>query len=267
MIVDEEQRFGVAHKERLKQIKKVDVLTMTATPIPRTLHMALGGLRDMSVIETPPRDRLAIQTNVVKFRPLVIGRAIRNELERGGQVYFVHNRVETISAIGICCAAGPKARVVVGHGQMAEVNSKQYARFHRTQVRRPGRNDHHRERPGYSGLTRSSSTGPIDWAIPAVPAARSCGPSERRAYAYLLIPPTTPSPRRAARLKALKEFSDLGCGFRIAALDLEIRGAGNFLGGEQTDTSRRRLRNLLAMLERTVRELKGEGCEESCAPP
>ena len=122
MIVDEEQRFGVAHKERLKQIKKqVDVLTMTATPIPRTLNMALSGLRDMSVIETPPRDRLAIQTVVVKFSPLVIENAINFELERGGQVYVVHNRVESIYSLAnfmqkLC----PKARVGVGHGQMGE---------------------------------------------------------------------------------------------------------------------------------------------------
>ena len=101
LVVDEEQRFGVAHKERIKQMrKKVDVLTMTATPIPRTLHMSLVGIRDMSIIETPPKDRLSIQTNVVKFDPAVIRRAIRSELERGGQVYFVHNRVESIFAIG-----------------------------------------------------------------------------------------------------------------------------------------------------------------------
>jgi transcription-repair coupling factor (superfamily II helicase) len=122
MIVDEEQRFGVAHKERLKQIKKqVDVVTMTATPIPRTLNMALSGLRDMSVIETAPRDRLAIQTVVVKFKPAVIENAISFELERGGQVYVVHNRVESIYSLAnfiqkIC----PKARVCVAHGQMSE---------------------------------------------------------------------------------------------------------------------------------------------------
>src|SRR5439155_4026863 len=122
MIVDEEQRFGVAHKERLKHIKKqVDVVTMTATPIPRTLNMALSGLRDMSVIETAPSDRLAIQTVVVKFKPVVIENAIGFELGRGGQVYVVHNRVESIYSLAnfiqrIC----PKARVSVAHGQMGE---------------------------------------------------------------------------------------------------------------------------------------------------
>ena len=122
LVVDEEQRFGVVHKERIKQIRKsVDVLTMTATPIPRTLNMSLVGIRDMSIIETPPRDRLSIQTSVVKFDPLVIERAIKNELARGGQVYFVHNRVESIFSVGqLIQRLVPEARIVVGHGQMGE---------------------------------------------------------------------------------------------------------------------------------------------------
>src|SRR5688572_5021080 len=122
LVVDEEQRFGVVHKERLKQIrKKVDVLTMTATPIPRTLNMSLAGIRDMSVIETPPRDRLSIQTHVVRFEPEVIQRAIRTELERGGQVFLVHNRVESIHSIAeLVQRMVPEARVAVGHGQTDE---------------------------------------------------------------------------------------------------------------------------------------------------
>src|SRR5437773_919593 len=122
LVVDEEQRFGVAHKEKIKQLKKkVDVLTMSATPIPRTLNMSLIGIRDMSIIETPPKDRLSIQTNVVKFDQQVIARAIRSELARGGQVYFVHNRVESIFSIGhMVQRLVPEARVVVGHGQMGE---------------------------------------------------------------------------------------------------------------------------------------------------
>src|SRR5207247_7397100 len=118
LVVDEEQRFGVVHKERIKQIKrKVDVLTMSATPIPRTLNMSLIGIRDMSIIETPPKDRLSIQTNVVKFDAHVIGRAIRSELARSGQVYFVHNRVESIFSIGsLVQQLVPEARAVVGHG-------------------------------------------------------------------------------------------------------------------------------------------------------
>ena len=122
LVVDEEQRFGVAHKERIKQMrKKVDVLTMTATPIPRTLNMSLVGIRDMSIIETPPKDRLSIQTNVVKFDAPVIERAIRNEVARGGQIYFVHNRVESIFSSAACCSASsPRPGSSIGHGQMAE---------------------------------------------------------------------------------------------------------------------------------------------------
>ena len=122
LVVDEEQRFGVAHKEKIKQLrKKVDVLTMTATPIPRTLNMSLVGIRDMSIIETPPKDRLSIQTNVVKFDQQVIGRAIRTEIARGGQVYLVHNRVESIYSIGsLIQRLVPEARVAIGHGQMSE---------------------------------------------------------------------------------------------------------------------------------------------------
>ena len=120
LVVDEEQRFGVSHKERIKQMRrKVDVLTMSATPIPRTLNMSLVGIRDMSVIETPPRDRLAIQTNVVAFDQKVIGDAVRHELERGGQVYIVHNRVESIHSIaGLVQRLVPEAKIIVGHGQM-----------------------------------------------------------------------------------------------------------------------------------------------------
>ncbi|MBW8896266.1 MAG: DEAD/DEAH box helicase, partial [Acidobacteria bacterium] len=121
LVVDEEQRFGVAHKERIKQMRKrVDVLTMTATPIPRTLNMSLAGIRDMSIIETPPKERLSIQTNVVKFDQEVIRRAVLTEMERGGQVYFVHNRVESIFSLGnLITRLVPEARVVVGHGQMS----------------------------------------------------------------------------------------------------------------------------------------------------
>ncbi len=122
LVVDEEQRFGVAHKERIKQMRrKIDVLTMSATPIPRTLNMSLIGIRDMSIIETPPRDRLAIQTNVVKFDQKVITHAIRQEMERGGQIYFVHNRVESIYSMGaLLRRLVPEARIVIGHGQMGD---------------------------------------------------------------------------------------------------------------------------------------------------
>ncbi len=153
LVVDEEQRFGVAHKEKIKQLrKKVDVLTMSATPIPRTLNMSLVGIRDMSIIETPPKDRLSIQTNVVKFDQQVIGRAIRNELARGGQVYFVHNRVESIFSIGsLIQRLVPEARVVVGHGQMGEdALERAMLDFVAQEVRRPAGDDDRRERPRHS---------------------------------------------------------------------------------------------------------------------
>jgi transcription-repair coupling factor (superfamily II helicase) len=262
MIIDEEQRFGVAHKERLKQIKKqVDVLTMTATPIPRTLNMALSGLRDMSVIETPPRDRLAIQTVVVKFKPAVIENAINFELERGGQVYVVHNRVESIYSLAnfmqkIC----PNANIGVAHGQMGEKELEQVmTRFMHHQfdvlvattiiengLDIPLANTlivNRADRYGLSQLYQLRGR---------------VGRSNRRAYAYLLIPSDetlTPIARR--RLAAIREFSELGAGFRIAALDLELRGAGNLLGGEQHGHIEAIGFDLYCqLLERTIEELR-----------
>ncbi len=153
LIVDEEQRFGVRHKERLKQMRKeIDVLAMSATPIPRTLHMSLVGLRDMSVIETPPKDRMAIQTVVAKFDEKIIRSAIEVELERGGQVYFVHNRVESIYEIAARIQElVPAARVAVGHGQMGEKRTREGdAGLHAPRVRCAGGDHDHRERAGYS---------------------------------------------------------------------------------------------------------------------
>ena len=268
LVVDEEQRFGVAHKEKIKQLKKkVDVLTMSATPIPRTLNMSLVGIRDMSIIETPPKDRLSIQTNVVKFDPQLIGRAIRNELARSGQVYFVHNRVESIFSIGsLIQRLVPEARVVVGHGQMAEdtleramldfVARKFDVLLATTIVENgldiPNANTiivNRADRYGLSQLYQLRGR---------------VGRSDRPAYAYLLIPPEDNlSPIAKKRLAAIKEFSDLGSGFRVAALDLEIRGAGNLLGGEQSgqiDTIGFEL--YMKLLEQTVRELKGEELED-----
>ena len=238
LIVDEEQRFGVGHKERLKQLKKqVDVLTLTATPIPRTLHMALTGLRDMSVIETPPRDRLAIHTSVVKFNPQVIQNAIDFELDRAGQVYLVHNRVESIYSLAdfvrrIC----PRARIGVGHGQMGEKDLEGVMlRFMR----------HEFDVLVATTIIENGLDMPLANTLIVNRADRyglaqlyqlrgRVGRSSRRAYAYLLIPPDkvlTPIARR--RLAAIREFSELGAGFRVAALDLELRGAGNLLGGQQ----------------------------------
>jgi transcription-repair coupling factor (superfamily II helicase) len=264
LVVDEEQRFGVTHKERIKQLrKKVDVLTMTATPIPRTLNMSLVGIRDMSVIETPPRDRLSIQTHVVKFDQDVIRRAIATELERGGQVYFVHNRIESIfSMSNLVQRLVPEAKIAVAHGQMSEdgleramvdfVARKFDVLISTTIVENgldiPNANTIIINRADRYGLAQLYQL------------RGRVGRSDRRAYAYLLIPAEqTLSPIARKRLAAIREFSDLGSGFRIAALDLEIRGAGNLLGGEQSghieavgfDT-------YMKLLDDTIRELKGE---------
>ena len=268
LVVDEEQRFGVAHKERIKQLrKKVDVLTMTATPIPRTLNMSLIGIRDMSIIETPPKDRLSIQTNVVKFDQQVIGRAIRSEMARGGQVYFVHNRVESIFSIGsLIQRLVPEAKVVVAHGQMDEelleramldfVERKFDVLLATTIVENgldiPNANTiviNRADRYGLSQLYQLRGR---------------VGRSDRPAYAYLLIPPEDNlSPVAKKRLAAIKEFSDLGSGFRVAALDLEIRGAGNLLGGEQSGhIEALGFEMYMKLLEQTVRELKGEDIED-----
>jgi len=268
LVVDEEQRFGVAHKEKIKQMKKkVDVLTMSATPIPRTLNMSLIGIRDMSIIETPPKDRLSIQTSVVKFDQEVIRRSIRSEIERGGQVYFVHNRVESIFSIAdLVRRLVPEARIVVGHGQMDEdaleramlefVARKYDVLLATTIVENgldiPNANTiiiNRADRYGLSQLYQLRGR---------------VGRSDRPAYAYLLIPPDDNlSPVAKKRLAAIKEFSDLGSGFRVAALDLEIRGAGNLLGGEQSgqiDTVGFEM--YMKLLEQTVRELKGEELED-----
>ena len=268
LVVDEEQRFGVAHKERIKQLRKrVDVLTMTATPIPRTLNMSLVGIRDMSVIETPPRDRLAIQTQVVRFETDVITRAIKTELERGGQVFFVHNRVESIYSMGnLVGRLAPDARIAVAHGQMGEdalervmvdfVSHKYDVLVATTIVENgldiPNANTIIINRADRYGLAQLYQL------------RGRVGRSDRRAYAYLLIPAEqTLSPIARRRLAAIREFSDLGSGFRIAALDLEIRGAGNLLGGQQSGQIEAVGFDMyLKLLEQTIRELKGEDLED-----
>ena len=264
LVIDEEQRFGVRHKERLKQMRReIDVLAMSATPIPRTLHMSLVGLRDMSVIETPPKDRMAIQTVVAKYDEKLIRSAIEVELERGGQIYFVHNRVENIYEIASRLQElVPAARIGVGHGQMSETELErvmlafmhhEYDVLVATTIIENGLDIplantiliNRADRHGLSELYQLRGR---------------VGRSNRRAYSYLLIPPEkelTDIARR--RLAALKEFSDLGAGFKIAALDLELRGAGNMLGGEQSGHIEAVGFELYTtMLEQAVRELKGE---------
>ncbi|MBI1762322.1 MAG: transcription-repair coupling factor [Acidobacteria bacterium] len=268
VIVDEEQRFGVAHKERLKQIKKrVDVLTMSATPIPRTLNMSLLGMRDMSVIETPPRDRLAIQTNVVPFNDAVIRSAIELELQRQGQVFFVHNRVESIEEVAaLLKRIVPEARYIVAHGQMGEKEMEQAVldfvayKFDVLVATTIIENGIDIPRANTIIINRADNYG-----LSQLYQLRGrVGRASRRAYAYLLIPPEqelTPIARK--RLAAIREFSDLGAGFRIAALDLELRGAGNLLGGQQSGQIDAVGFDLYTqMLERTVQELRGEPIEE-----
>ena len=264
LVVDEEQRFGVRHKERLKQMRReIDVLAMSATPIPRTLHMSLVGLRDMSVIETPPRDRMAIQTVVAKFDEKLIRSAVEVEMERGGQTYFVHNRVETIYEIAAKIQElVPAARIAVGHGQMGEndLEKAMLAFMH-----------HEYDVLVATTIIENGLDIPLANTIVVNRADRHglselyqlrgrVGRSNRRAYAYLLIPPEqelTEVARR--RLAALKEFSDLGAGFKIAALDLELRGAGNLLGGEQSGHIEAvGFEMYTSMLEEAVSKLKGE---------
>ncbi|HZO09288.1 MAG TPA: transcription-repair coupling factor [Myxococcota bacterium] len=264
LVVDEEQRFGVAAKEKLKQLKTtVDCLTLSATPIPRTLQMGLSGIRDMSVIETPPRDRLAIQTMVVKFSTDTIAAAIRQELAREGQVFLVHNRVESIvSLAALVQRLVPEARVVVGHGQMPEaelervmlsfVEGRADVLVATTIVENgldiPRANTLIVNRADRYGLAQLYQL------------RGRVGRSDRRAFAYLLVPPDTVLSEIARkRLAAIREFSDLGAGFRIAALDLELRGAGNLLGGQQSGHIQAVGLDLyVKLLEQAILELRGE---------
>ena len=270
VIIDEEQRFGVAAKEKLKHKKaSIDSISLSATPIPRTLQMGLSGLRDMSVIETPPRDRLAIQTMVVKFSKELIATAIRHELEREGQVYMVHNRVESIySLASMIKELVPEARVVVGHGSMTEseleasmlafVEGRADVLVATTIVENgldvPRANTlivHRADRFGLAQLYQLRGR---------------VGRSDRPAFAYLMVPPgRVLSEVAQRRLAAIREFSDLGSGFRLAALDLEMRGAGNLLGGEQSGHILAVGLDLyLKLLADAVREMQPGG--ESAAP-
>ncbi|MEK6372572.1 MAG: transcription-repair coupling factor [Acidobacteriota bacterium] len=268
LVIDEEQRFGVGQKERLKQMKKaIDVLSMSATPIPRTLHMSLVGIRDISVIETPPKDRLAIQTAVVPFSDDFIREAIEFETGRGGQIFFVHNRVESIYQMKEYLERiVPGLRVIVGHGQMEEreleramlafINREFDVLMATTIIENgidiPACNTiliNHSERFGLSQLYQLRGR---------------VGRSDRLAFCYLLVPSDrilTSDARK--RLAAIQEFSDLGAGFRIAAKDLEIRGAGNLLGGEQSgEIAAVGFEMYTKLLEETIREMKGERIEE-----
>ncbi|MCZ7652930.1 MAG: transcription-repair coupling factor [Thermoanaerobaculia bacterium] len=269
VIIDEEQRFGVAQKERLKQLKKnVHVLAMTATPLPRTLQMSLAGVRDLSVIETPPKDRMAVETAILPVSDELVREAVEVELERGGQVFFVHNRVESIDETARWLGElVPGARVTVGHGQLDE--EELYRRMHaftrgefdvlvattiiENGIDIPNVNTmlvHRADRFGLAQLYQLRGR---------------VGRSSQLGYCYLLVAPDRALAGDARkRLEALREFTELGAGFRIAARDLEIRGAGNLLGAEQSGhIGELGIETYLKMLEETVRELRGEAVEEA----
>jgi transcription-repair coupling factor (superfamily II helicase) len=264
VVIDEEQRFGVGHKEKLKHLKKkVDVLTLSATPIPRTLNMSLLGMRDMSVIETPPRDRLAINTQVVQFSESVIKSAIELELSRGGQVFFIHNRVETIFTIAAHLKKiVPNANFVVAHGQMNEKEmetavldfvERKFDVLVATTIIENGI-----DIPRANTIIINQAQ---NYGLSQLYQLRGrVGRSHKRAYAYLVIPPERElSDIARRRLSAIREFSELGAGFRIAALDLELRGAGNILGGQQSGQLDALGFDLyVKMLERTIQEIRGE---------
>ncbi len=264
VIVDEEHRFGVIHKERLKKMRQlVDVLSLTATPIPRTLHMSLVGIRDLSIIETPPVDRLAIQTYVTRYDEKLIRDAILRELERGGQVFFLHNRVETIERLALKLAdLVPEAKMAVAHGQMRPKQlEKVMLHFfeNKTQVLVcsaiiesgldfPNANTIIINRADQFGLAQLYQL------------RGRVGRSHRHAYAYLLIPGEKAiTPDAEKRLRALQEVDGLGGGFKLALHDLEIRGAGNLLGDQQSgQITAVGFELYTEMMENAVKELKGE---------
>ena len=268
LVVDEEQRFGVKHKEKLKQMRmNVDVLTMTATPIPRTLNLSLSGLRDISLIETPPKDRLAIHTVVTPFSRNLITSGIKTELARGGQVYFIHNRITDIDSIGKMIEKWvPEAKVAVIHGQisgfalekrMIDFIQNKYNVLVSTTIIENGID---------IPLVNTLFVNRADrFGLAQLYQLRGrVGRSSRQAVAYFLVPPFADlTPLAKERLKALKEFSELGSGFRLAARDLEIRGAGNFLGSQQHGYMEAvGFEYYMHLMDLTVKRLKGDGDED-----
>lgn len=268
LIIDEEQRFGVNHKEKIKGMKKtVDVLSLSATPIPRTLHMSLVGIRDMSVLEEPPVDRRAIQTYVLEYNDEMVREAINRELSRGGQVYYVYNRVSSIDEITATVAKlVPNARVAYAHGQMSERQlekimfdfiNKEIDVLVSTTIIETGLDIsnvntmiiHDADKLGLSQLYQLRGR---------------VGRSNRTAYAFLMYKRDKQLREVAEkRLKTIREFTDLGSGFRIAMRDLEIRGAGNLLGADQSGHMEAVGYDLYCkMLNDEVKKLKGEGKEE-----
>ncbi|MDI6731872.1 MAG: helicase-related protein, partial [Candidatus Margulisbacteria bacterium] len=263
LVLDEEQRFGVAHKEKLKRLKKtVDVLTLTATPIPRTLYLSLAGVREMSIINTPPVDRSPIRTYVLPWNEAVIKESIRREMDRGGQTFFLHNAVESIEGMAAKIKRlVPAAKVAIGHGQMAEKQlektmlqflERQYDVLVCTTIIESGLDIanvntllvNNADRFGLSQLYQIRGR---------------VGRSAARAYAYLFYQPEKIMTETALeRLKAIQEFTALGSGYKLAMRDLEIRGAGNLLGAQQSGRILDVGFNLYCeMLEKAVLEAKG----------
>jgi len=263
IVVDEEHRFGVKHKERLKQLKlETDVLTLTATPIPRTLHQSLAGLRDMTIMATPPRDRSPVLTFVEPWDDGLIEEGVSRELDRGGQVFFVHNRIETIEAIADHLRRlVPRARVAVGHGQMKERELEKVMRdfvegsvdilvstlIVESGLDVPNANTMFVNRADHLGLAQLYQL------------RGRVGRSHRRAYCYLLVPDSV-DPDAERRLQVLEHHTELGAGYKIALKDMEMRGAGNLLGAEQSGYVHAVGFDLyLRMLEETVQRLmRGE---------
>jgi len=272
VVIDEEHRFGVRQKERLRQLtRQVDVLAMTATPIPRTLNLSLAGARDMSVIETPPRDRLPVHTEILEYDAEVISDAVLREVDRGGQVFFVHNRVETIhnAALGLQKLV-PQIRLAVAHGQMNERElekvmldflGRRHDALVSTMIIESGL-----DIPTVNTLIvdRADTLGLAD----LYQLRGRVGRSAHRAYAYLLVPSRRVLTEEAEkRLRVIEELDDLGVGFKIALKDLEIRGAGNLLGPEQHGFIVGLGFDLyVKLLEEAVASLKGEAVESRAEP-
>ena len=271
IVVDEEHRFGVEHKERLKKLRlAVDVLTLTATPIPRTLQLSLTGLRDLTLIETPPRDRSPVLTFVEPWDDELLEEVMARELDRGGQVYFVHNRIETIdTVVERIRRLAPRAAVAVAHGAMrardldavmrrfvsGEVGVLCSTMIVESGLDVPNANTmivHHAEQFGLAQLYQLRGR---------------VGRSDRRAHCYLLVPDDVDAAAEA-RLETLVHYTELGAGYRIALKDLELRGAGNILGAEQSGFALSvGVEVYLRMLEDAVRSLKGEARGVTSVPP
>jgi transcription-repair coupling factor (superfamily II helicase) len=272
LIIDEEQRFGVVHKERLKQLRmEIDVLTLTATPIPRTLHMGLVNVRDMSVIETPPQERLPIRTSIREWDEPLIREAILREVDRGGQVFFVHNRVQGIQVIAQRLQRlVPEATFVVAHGQMAEDQLEQvmlafsggeYQVLVCTTIIENGL-----DIPNANTIVINNAA---NFGLAQLYQLRGrVGRGSHQAYAYLLYNKDTKlTPIAEKRLRAIYEATELGAGFRIAMKDLEIRGAGNLLGPEQSGFMNAVGFDLYSrLLAEAIQELQGKKAEAASLP-